>query len=108
MNPSPLMTRACTVVTVTQSEDAWGTPIDVETTTATVCELQQQQRNSVGPDEWQSSIWRLFLPAGTNVNGIDRVRVDGVTFSVDGPPWAVRNPRTGARSHIEATLEVVS
>lgn len=107
MSVDALMTRPCEVVTVTQSEDQWGTPVDMTSATTTVCELQQQRRGTEGPDEWQTSRWRLFLPRDTDVTGIDKVTVDGILFTVDGPPWRVRNPRDGTVSHIEVSLEAV-
>ncbi len=108
MRAERLMTRPCTLVTVTQTEDAWGTPTDQATESDALCELQQFQRSEGGPDEWQVAKWRLFLPPGTPVTGLDRVAVDGTTFRLDGPPWPVRNPRTGVESHIEATVEVAT
>ena len=53
------------------------------------------------------STWQVFLPAGTNVNAFDRVGFNGQTSEVDGAPWQVFNPRTGAVSHIQAKLKVV-
>ena len=49
-------------------------------------------------------MWRLFLPSGTSVSGVDRIEIDDVSYEFEGPPWPVRNPRTGLVSHIEATV----
>jgi len=53
------------------------------------------------------SSWKVFLPSGTDVDAFDRINFGGQVFEVDGEPWQVFNPRTGAVSHLEAKLKVV-
>lgn len=50
--------------------------------------------------------WRIFLPAGTDLEARDRVVVDGTVFEVDGPPERHRTP-TGGEHHVEAQLRLV-
>jgi hypothetical protein len=48
-----------------------------------------------------------MLKAGTDIAATDALEVDGITLEVAGPPWTVRNPRTGAATHIEIRLREV-
>lgn len=43
---------------------------------------------------------RVWLPAGTDVTVVDRIRWDGKTFEVDGEPLPWRPPR-GRSAHLE-------
>lgn len=104
---SQLLNRPCTIVhrTASGDSDAYGNATATETTTDTVCELQQRRRDE--PDaqgEFSDTEWLLILPAATTIDTSDVVRVDGDSFEVVGDPWAARNPRTGVQSHVEATL----
>lgn len=51
--------------------------------------------------------WKLYAPAGIDLDAFDRVNFNGQVFEVDGAPWSVYNPRTGVVSHVEAKLKVV-
>lgn len=109
--PERLMTRTGTLVSITEGAlDGYGNPTEVETETTVRYELQQQIRDETGPPAaWLIDTWRLFLPAGTDVHGVDRFIDDrGAEFEFDGPPWPVHNPRTGRTSHVEATLKRVT
>ena len=101
------MTITATLVTVTDDgdEDVYGNATERETSTSVRCELQQARRiEEDGSENWQVGVWRLFLPSGTSVSGVDRIEIDDVSYEFEGPPWPVRNPRTGLVSHIEATV----
>lgn len=104
------MNRTVTLRTVTAgTADVYGNPTDVYTDTVTVGEVQQSQADDRTDDQHtQAETWRLFLPADTVLYGWDQVTVDGATFEVSGPPWPVVNARTGAASHVEATLRRTS
>lgn len=112
MTVSTLLSRTGTLVTVTETgpEDIYGNATEAETETTVRYELQQQQRSeSNDPNAWQVGVWRLFLPAGTSVVGVDRfIDDEGVEYEFHGPPWAVHNPRAGNKSHVEATVRAVS
>lgn len=89
--------------------DEFGGELTGETLTETVGELQQVKRaepNDQG--EISDSSWLLVLPAGTEIDTSDGVIADGQVFEVVGAPWRVRNPRTGLRSHVEASLRRVA
>lgn len=108
MNPNHLLNQTVTIVTVTDDVtlDVYGNADTTETMVTTVGYLEQQQRGESG-DENQilREGWTLFLPAGTVVGGDDRVIVDGNSYEVDGPSWAVFNPRTRTYSHVRVWLK---
>ena len=54
-----------------------------------------------GKGEVQQEDWLVMLPAGTTVNGLDKITVGSLVLEVVGPPWPVRNPRTQSESHVE-------
>lgn len=107
-----LLTLPCTITRRTPSGDAvdeYGNEALDENTSSTVCELQQRQR---GEDDADGQIARgeflLILPAGTVLHTADTVTIDGDDYEVQGEPWAARNPRTQAASHLEATVTRVT
>lgn len=104
------MQRHGTLVTVTTTEAESGDLEDVEVDTAVMYELQQQQRSEQGDQTtWQVGVWNLFLPPTTAVAGADRFIDDtGAKYDFEGPPWLVHNPRTGRKSHVQATVRSVS
>jgi hypothetical protein len=100
-----LLNRPCTITHRQDGDerDEYGNALDGEMTTTTVCELQQRQRSET-TDEIAASTWALYLPAGTAIDTGDAVEIEGVSYEVDGEPWAVRSPITKGVSHIEATV----
>lgn len=108
---SDLLTLPITIVRIslTGDEDIYGDSIPTESTLEIFGELQQRQRaEPPGEGELSASEWLLVLPAGTDIDTNDAVIADGQRFEVTGAPWPARNPRTGAESHIEATLRRVA
>ena len=102
-----LLNRPCTITRRSQSAetDEYGNAVPTEDVAATVCELQQRQRDeSADQGEVSDTEWLLVLPAGTAIRTGDSVSIDGEDFELVGDPWSARNPRTGLESHIEATL----
>lgn len=106
MSLSTLINRPCTLIRRSPgSTDELGNQVDTETLTAAVCEIQQRQRGETPEAEWSKAQWVGFFLAGTQLDTGDAIRVDGLgTFELVGAPWPVRNPRTQAESHVEATL----
>lgn len=108
---SHLLTRECTIVRRTPSGDTddYGNDIPAETTTVTVCELQQTQRTE-GADagETSATTWLLILPANTLLDTSDSVSVSGHEYELVGDPWTARNPETGVDHHLEATVQRVA
>lgn len=107
MTLAALLNLPCTITRRTQNgaADDYGNPTYTTTTTTTVCELQQQVASEDVVDrDGQASDSILILPAGTGIDGGDKVTVSGVDYEVDGPPWAARNPRTGLAHHVECRV----
>lgn len=89
--------------------DEYGNAIPTESLVETVGELQQIRRDEPSEaGETSDTRWLLIVPAGTVLNTGDVVIVGNEVFEVVGQPWPARNPRTGAASHIEATLRRTS
>lgn len=121
MNPVRLMTRTATITHVEPDEDnpdAYGNPGELTETTTALCELQQIVRTENTVDaNTQTGDWALFLaPTGEDdggytvpvvLEGADHVEIDGTRYELIGPPWPVRNPRTGLTTHIEARVRQV-
>jgi hypothetical protein len=90
---------------VASGEDDYGNDTQTVTWAETVCELQQRQRDEPGEmGETSATDWRLYLPAGTDIDTSDTVIVNDQIFEVVGDPWQARNPRTRQQSHVEATV----
>lgn len=111
MGVADLMTRSATLLRYADSGevDEYGDAVKTLTETSVSCELQQQRRNE---DDEQAEVaesrWRLFLPAGTEVDTGDAIEVGGDRYELVGEPWPVHNPRTEEISHIEATVRRVA
>lgn len=104
MSASRLMTQTGTLHHVTQSgSDEYNDPTTSETTETVGCLLQQRTRiEQTAGGQISTETLVLFLPAGTDVDTIDYVTVDGLDYQLDGPTWEAFNPRSRSVSHIEA------
>ena len=88
--------------------DQFGNDVPTETLVETTGELQQTRRDEpVTEGELAVTTWDLFLPAGTPLATGDAIIASGALYEVISDAWAVRNPRTGTQSHVEATLRRV-
>lgn len=56
-----------------------------------------------GQDTLITGLWAL-LPAGTDVSGIDAVRVRGLLYEVDGEPGVYGSPFTGLAPGVQVAL----
>lgn len=105
MSLAGLLNQSCTITTRADSAtvDRYGNPAQTESTATTVCYAEQRTRaeSSDGKGEVQQEEWLVMLPAGTTVNGHDKITVGSLVLEVVGPPWPVRNPRTQSESHVE-------
>lgn len=113
MNIGHLLTLDCTITNVTQvnaTVDQYNDPVPQSSAgTATVCWFHQEQRtDTTGLNDTQSERWTAYFPAGTTLDGHDRVSIDSVSYEVKGPPWEATNPRTGQAEFVVATLVRVS
>lgn len=116
-NPEHLMVLTGELTRVTQdgAPDEYGDPTEQTTTETVACWLAPVQRRGISGgteqtalDNTQSDEAALWLPAGTDPTGLDRIAIDDVTWELIGPPLAAMNPRTGQVSHIEAKVSVAT
>lgn len=111
-DPSHLMVLTGTLTRVTQdgTKDRYGDPAENPGGPETVkCWLYQTARDEhTATDNTQDQTADLWLPAGTDPTGLDRIEVNGVTWQFVGPPLQAMNPRSGAVSHIEATVRATT
>ena len=103
-----LLTEACVIVrrAATVERDEYNDLILGETRTDArgYAEWTTAREKVDGMDVLGAS-WRVFLPAGTALDGIDAIEVDDLVIEVRGEPWRVFNPRTGQESHVECVGE---
>lgn len=90
-------------------KDAFGDPAPAPAAPLTFkgwYEQVQRNEDTAGTDQ-QSEKWRVFLEpaAAGQVDGSASVAFAGVSFELDGPPWAATNPRTTQVTHVEATAK---
>lgn len=109
MTISALLNRPCVIVrrSLSGDRDDFGNDVPTETTETTVYELQQTQRTEpLTAGELGVSTFLAVFPAGTDIQVNSAVvdLLDGHEYEVVGQPWAARNPRTQAESHVEATV----
>lgn len=93
------------VVESTTAVDDQGNPVKSDGATITTVGLLEplsEQEQLVQAETYRVT-HRLFLPAGTAINGPDLVQVNGTTFEVlEVLPFI--NPRTNEDHHIECRL----
>lgn len=83
----------------------WSTPAEL---TITGCRVQPLQSNEYTTDSERIAVrLRTFAPAGSDVTGVDRIRFNGIDYSVDGDPLAWSSP-TGGLAHLEFFIERVT
>jgi len=76
-------------------------PVSMVTETTERCYVAQSNRGEA--DEIEHERWQIYFLPYVLIDANDSVVVDGMTFEVLGNPWAVTDPVTGWRTHIEAT-----
>lgn len=112
MSIARLMNQPLTVQKVgAPTQDAYGSwiPGDVGAPVATTGFLTQESSTEflVNRDT-TVTLWKAFLPGGTDVGHLDYINFNGQKFQVDGEPYHVWNPRTQSVAFIECKLVVVS
>lgn len=104
-----LLTEQVTVLARNEGAiDAYNRPAESWAASVTVNGRLELVTPSEGTDEQDVQVgrYRLFVPHDTAISGRDRVKVDGVTYQLLGPPIVHRTPR-GAH-HIEAVCRAVA
>lgn len=109
MSIARLINRPCTIRREVEGDtkDELGNATTDAVAVETKCELQQASGfRSEREGEVSETRWVIFLLPGEEVGSGDSIDVEGDgVFEVFGEPWKVRNPRTGACSHIEVAVE---
>lgn len=109
MNLAHLFTQTATLVSMVEgATDPYGQPTeswDDIGTAKTFMQPTNAQERQVGSST-QIATFKAFMPAGTPVDGLDRIRVDGTTYNILGPPLPHRTP--AGVHHLQLMLEVVS
>jgi hypothetical protein len=102
-----LLAQQVTITTVTAgSRDAYGRPSQSVTSTTVAGRIDQQQTTErVGDQDVVSTRFVLYLDPTVTIHPQDRVTVGGITYQVDGEPWAVQGAR--AVHHLEVPLRLV-
>lgn len=113
MNPQRLLNVPCTIHTVTEgTADAYGDPTLSTSDTRTVCWVDRRSSKDntedSGAENWLTANSDLYLPAGTDVTGNDRVTVGGDLFEIIGPPYQHVHPLTTTPIYVIAKIRRVS
>lgn len=111
MSLANLINRPCTITHRSESgvTDDYGNDVSAFTETATVCELQQRQRDEPADSgEVSATEWSIFLLPPDSLHTGDKVTVDNEVYEIVGEPWRARNPRTRQVEHVEATARRVA
>lgn len=82
----------------------WTAPDRVDTTGYL---HQESGLEKTADRDTQSAQAVLYLPAGTDVTGRDRVEVAGHTWGITGPPDRVIPPGSSVEHHVEVSLRYV-
>ncbi|TDD54585.1 hypothetical protein E1286_05185 [Nonomuraea terrae] len=94
---------------VESGRDAHGNPVYTQTRTAVSgCSVQPLTTNEqLAAGAQVQGRWRLFGPAGLNLDGIDAIEVNGRTYEIDGEAqeWP---DLSGRADHVEAFLRRVT
>ena len=112
MTDGPLLAaldRPCTIIGRSQTGpvDRYNQPTWIETETDSVCYFEQTEAREVTEGRTTGIATHLSVfPSGTEIDDSDKVRIEGVTFEVLGPPWRVWEPGAG-ESHVETNMRVV-
>lgn len=107
-----MIRRTATVTRTTRSAtetDEYNVPVEVTETAELLCHIEPvmtvAERDEVerGGDI-QSEMWLGYFLPDADLEGWDRLTVDGVDYEFVGPPGLFVHPRTNKAHHYEARL----
>lgn len=103
---TPVTILRATRVTDRYGRDSldWSSPDRIDTTGYL---HQQSALERTADRDTQSAQALLFLPAGTDITGRDRVQIAGHTWGVTGPPDHVMAAGSATEHHVEVSLRYV-
>jgi hypothetical protein len=72
----------------------WSSPAELAIAGCVVYQADAGEQLDVGRDQVTQHL-TVLLPPGTDLTAADRLRVRGLVYDVDGPPFEYRSPLTG-------------
>jgi hypothetical protein len=106
-----LMVHDVTLVRAGTAESRYGDDVkdwtDAERTASKGWVAQRARTEDVDSREAQVHDYVVYLPAGTDVTGLDRVEWDDRTFEVVGPPNQAWSPLRRGEHHVELDVRLV-
>lgn len=111
--PDHRLTQTCTLtwreVGAASATDAYGNPIPTETTGTSPCWAEPSGRaderaETAGIATIQTESLTLYLPAGTRLDGLTAVDIEGKRYEAIGPASRHFNPRLGRHIYVTATI----
>lgn len=104
------LTRTVTVLRAAADVDRYGNTVAdwtaATSTTVAGWYAQASAAELLAGRDGQIDHAIVYLPAGTDVTGSDRIRIDGTTFDIVGPPNRAHG-RNGEH-HVELNVKVVT
>jgi hypothetical protein len=105
------MVHDVTLVRAGTAESRYGDDVkDWSSATRTLSKGWVSQRDrSEDTDSREAQVqgFVVYLPAGTDVSGLDRVEWDDFTFDVVGPPNRAWSPKLRGEHHVELDIRLV-
>ena len=108
MSLAGLLCHEVTIVRPTEVVDRYGDAVKQTTGSSwtSLARVVQMSRNeSHDGREARMTNWLLYLPAGVDINALDRVQWNALTFEVIGVPN--RAPDRRQEHHVECDLTLV-
>jgi hypothetical protein len=99
-----ILTAATTTDRYGDTVLSWTSPT-VEDTKVWLAQNSATEPQGEGRDPLVTDLV-LFLPTGTTIDGRNRVRIDGTTYTVEGRPRDAWTP--GGSHHLEVNLQEVA
>lgn len=107
-----MIRRPATVTRTTRSTtetDEYNVPAEVTETATILCHVEpvmavSERDESERGGDIQTETWMGYFLPDADIEGWDRITVDGSTFEFVGPPGLFVHPRTSKPHHYEARL----
>jgi head-tail adaptor len=106
-----LMVHDVTLVRAGTTASRYGDDVKdwptAERTTTKAWVAQRNRAENLDGREAQDRTFIVYLPASTDVTGLDRVEWDGLTLEIVGPPRRAWSPKLRGEHHIELDARLV-
>lgn len=111
MSLTALMVHDVTLVRAGTTTSRYGDSVKdwsaAERTSSKAWVAQRDRSENLDGREAQDRTFIVYLPAGTDVTGLDRVEWADLTLEVVGPPNRAWSPKLRGEHHIELDARVV-